>query len=174
MRTARKIAAGQFYDQILRPAGLIAGLAAAALAGLRLSPANAMVFTAVGAFVALAFALVHVARATGALQGVADYGPWRSWLALSFPLLLTSVVQELLNQLDIILPAQMRFEQPERRMLGDCSTITNIRKPGLLLPSAFCTLPSFEKIPNIAGKSANPDQSPSAARRTAPAGTSQR
>jgi len=148
LRTARKIAAGQFYDQILRPAGLIAGLAAAALAGLRLSPANAMVFTAVGAFVALAFALVHVARATGALQGVADYGPWRSWLALSFPLLLTSMIQELLNQLDIILPAQMRLSS-QKGACCDCSTITNIRKPGSLLPSAFCTLPSF-KNRNIA------------------------
>ena len=49
LRTARKIAAGQFYDQILRPAGLIAGLAAAALAGLRLSPADAMEFSPLSA-----------------------------------------------------------------------------------------------------------------------------
>jgi O-antigen/teichoic acid export membrane protein len=111
LRTARKIAAGQFYDQIMRPAGLIAGLAAAALAGINLSPANAMVLTAAGAFIALLFAVVHVARATGALRGAADYSPWRSWLALSFPLLLTSAAQELLNQLDIIILGYLQTPQ---------------------------------------------------------------
>jgi O-antigen/teichoic acid export membrane protein len=103
LRTARRIAAAQFYEQILRPALLIGALGAAFAAGLRVSPANAMMLTAVSAFAALAFGIAHVVRAIGELRGTGDYGPRRSWLALSFPLLLTGVVQELLNQLDIIM-----------------------------------------------------------------------
>lgn len=103
LRSARRIAAAQFYDQILRPAVLIAGLAGVVLAGVRLSPTLAMTLTALGAFAALAMGFIHVFVVIKDMRGDGDYGARRAWLVLSFPLLLTSVVQEILNQVDIIM-----------------------------------------------------------------------
>jgi len=102
LRTARLIAASQFYEQVLRPAILILLLAAGAVLGIRLSPANAMILTAGSAGAALvcgAIRVLHVLRSPVR----PDYSPWRDWIALSFPLLITTILQELLNQLDIII-----------------------------------------------------------------------
>ncbi len=103
LRNARRIVASQFYEQILRPGLLILGLGAALVAGVRLSPANAMILTGASAIGAMVFGCVHAIRATGAGGGRGDYAPWREWVALSMPMFLTAIVQEILNQLDIIM-----------------------------------------------------------------------
>jgi O-antigen/teichoic acid export membrane protein len=108
LRTTRRIAAAQFYDQMLRPAVIIAGGAFVALVGIHFSAAKAMWLTAFGAFVAVVALLAQ-------LQGIMHparpcrprYSEWRQWAALSVPMLLLGVVQELMNQIDIILLGQV-------------------------------------------------------------------
>jgi O-antigen/teichoic acid export membrane protein len=108
LRTTRRIAAAQFYDQMLRPAVIIAGGAFVALVGIHFSAARAMWLTAFGAFVAVVALLAQ-------LQGIMHparpcrprYSEWRQWAALSVPMLLLGVVQELMNQIDIILLGQV-------------------------------------------------------------------
>jgi len=103
LRTARLIVASQLYEQVLRPTVLISLIAGGAIAGLHLSPANAMMITALSAFVALTFGTFHVIRALGPAEAPRIYSPWREWLALSLPLFFTMILQEVLNQLDIIM-----------------------------------------------------------------------
>jgi O-antigen/teichoic acid export membrane protein len=103
LRNARQIVASQLYEQVLRPGLLIAVLGAWALTERSLSAANALVLTAIAALVAMCLGSAHAVRAMGGSGGTADYSPWRQWIALSFPIFLTTIVQELLNQLDIIM-----------------------------------------------------------------------
>lgn len=104
LRSAGRISASQFYDQILRPALLILLVVMLPFVGGRLDPAKALMLTAFAALAALAFLLLHCravlrsSRSTGP-----DYSAWRDWFAVSLPLLFIGVSQELLNQLEIIL-----------------------------------------------------------------------
>jgi len=104
LRTARRVVAAQFYEQMLRPILIVAGVGAAALAGLRLTASSAMMITCVAAYGALFMLLFHFLRIFrhGRLAPP-DYEPWRQWLSVSVPLLIMGVLQELLNQIDIIL-----------------------------------------------------------------------
>src|SRR6266542_807001 len=104
LRTARRVVAAQFYEQMLRPILIVAGVGAAALAGLRLTASSAMMITCVAAYGALFMLLFHFLRIFrhGRLAAP-DYEPWRQWLSVSVPLLIMGVLQELLNQIDIIL-----------------------------------------------------------------------
>lgn len=103
LRTAQRIFAAQFYDQILRPAVLAMLIVAAAGLGARLSSARAMTLTSAGAWVALIFSAIHVQRALSHRTGQRDYGLWRGWIGFSAPLLVMAIVQELLNQINIIM-----------------------------------------------------------------------
>lgn len=104
MRAAQRIMASQLYDQIVRPAVLILGIGLAVLAGRRLSVEGALLLTAFAALAALAALLIEFRSVFGpATRAPADYGEWRSWFALSVPLLLIASMQELMNQMEIIL-----------------------------------------------------------------------
>jgi len=104
LRTTRRIFAAQFYDQLLRPALLILLVGGAALAGLTLHAATALMFTAVASALALAGLLAHLLWVLAPqLRTPADYSHWREWFSLSIPLLIMGATQELLNQLEIIL-----------------------------------------------------------------------
>jgi O-antigen/teichoic acid export membrane protein len=103
LRNARRIVASQLYEQILRPGLLTLAMATALVAGIGLSPASAMMLTGASALIAMILGSVHALRAIGGGRGAADYAAWREWIALSLPIFLTSVVQELLNQIDIIM-----------------------------------------------------------------------
>ena len=108
LRTARRIMAAQFYEQVLRPALVIGGLAVAYAVGLHLSPSSAMALTTVASTVALLglfFQLIRALRPSTPAQ--ASYDEWRQWIAVSAPMLLLGVVQELMNQVDIILLGQL-------------------------------------------------------------------
>jgi O-antigen/teichoic acid export membrane protein len=112
MRTARRIVAAQFYDQVLRPALIIVGVGVAVASGVRLAPNSAMGLTTVATSVTLGALILHLRRAFRA-AGLhkANYDDWRKWLALSVPMLALSVVQELMNQIDIILLGQLADEK---------------------------------------------------------------
>lgn len=112
MRTAHRIVASQLYEQVVRPAFIIVAILATVLAGARLSVEAAMGLTAAGACVALLGIAVRV-RAT--LRAMFDhkpsFDPWREWLAVSAPMLMLGVAQELLNQVDIILLGQLSTDR---------------------------------------------------------------
>lgn len=104
IRTAHKIFAAQFYEQVLRPVALIAALAALVLAGARLDAGRAMFVTVA----CTAVAMVGIALQTGLVfrdmrAAPADFGERRLWLSVSWVLLLMSIFMELSNQLEILL-----------------------------------------------------------------------
>lgn len=108
LRTAHRIVSSQVYEQMLRPGVIMLGIAAAVAVGFRLTPASAMGLTTIAAFVALiglAFQARRALRSTAA--HAPSYGEWQRWFAVSIPLLMLGVVQELMNQLDIILLGQL-------------------------------------------------------------------
>jgi O-antigen/teichoic acid export membrane protein len=112
MRTARRIVAAQFYDQVLRPGLIIVGLGVAAFAGRHLESASAMALTTIAAWGALAALIIHLRRALRQTAAHAPrYDDWREWLAVSVPMLVLSVFQELMNQIDIILLGQLADEK---------------------------------------------------------------
>lgn len=113
MRTARRVIAAQFYEQVLRPLLLIAGAAAATLwLDQRLTAGSAMAITALAALAALAGLLVQLHRAMRVSRKHApSYAGWRQWLAVSAPLLMLGVIQELMNQIDIILLGSLADER---------------------------------------------------------------
>lgn len=103
LRAERRIFASQFYEQLLRPAVVILLLAGVAASAGRMSATTAVLFGAAGAFVALLAGGVHTVRALP-LAGVApDYSNRREWVSLGGVLLATTVVQEALNQVDIVM-----------------------------------------------------------------------
>lgn len=104
MRTARRIFASQFYDQILRPLFLILLLGTVALVARPLTAPAALVLSAVAAFLALGALGLHFRRVFGPATGEkADYSDWRQWFALSLPLLVIGATQELMNQMEVLL-----------------------------------------------------------------------
>jgi len=108
LRTARRIVAAQFYEQVLRPALFIAGLGVAFFAGVRVSAPSAMALTTIAAGAALLALLIQLSRVLRSANPAAPrYDEWRQWIAVSVPMLMLGVVQELMNQIDIILLGQI-------------------------------------------------------------------
>lgn len=104
MRTAQRIFAAQFYEQVLRPVLLIALLALSLVAGIRLDAGTAMFLTVACTTAVMIGIAVHISRVFGSLRGApADSGERRLWLSVSWVLLLMSIVQETANQIEIIL-----------------------------------------------------------------------
>ncbi|HXG80632.1 MAG TPA: oligosaccharide flippase family protein [Sphingomicrobium sp.] len=104
VRTAHRIFASQFYEQVLRPALLIATLGLLAAAGRAVNADLAMIVTGLTVGVATLGVMLH---ARSAYAGLAPARPSfehrREWLSVSWILFLMAVVQELLNQVDVIL-----------------------------------------------------------------------
>ena len=104
MRTSGQIFASQFYDQLFRPALLIAILGGVALAGMPTTVSSALIATALSAFGALAALGIHFWRQFHPARSVrANYDAWKPWIAVSLPLLAITIAQELMNQLEVIL-----------------------------------------------------------------------
>ena len=104
MRTARRIVNAQVYEQVLRPALIIAGLGAAAISRIRLSLSSAMGLTTIAATISVLALMFWTRRALSqARSHKPSYDHWREWLIVSAPMLVLGVVQELMNQVDIIL-----------------------------------------------------------------------
>ena len=104
IRTANRIFASQFYEQVLRPALLIGAVVLAVMAGLEINAGQAMLVT--GAIVMAATLGIAVHALTvfrGLASGRSSFKHRSEWLSLSWPLFLMAVVQELLNQADLIL-----------------------------------------------------------------------
>lgn len=104
IRTANRIFAAQFYEQVLRPGLLIAAVALAAISGWELGASSAMLLTGL----TVGLATVGIAAETKrSFRDVPAARPSfrhrKEWLSVSWILLLMSVVQELLNQIDLIL-----------------------------------------------------------------------
>ena len=103
MRASGRILASQAYDQMLRPA-LLAGLAAAlAWTGTRMTSSSALMVTTLAAGGALVALMIQSTRVYAGTESTISYSEWRSWAAVSVPMLLMSVVQELMNHLEVIL-----------------------------------------------------------------------
>lgn len=108
VRTARRIVAAQFYEQVLRPAFLIAGLTVVYAVGIQLSPSWAMALTVIASAAALLGLFVQLVRTLRpSTSAVPSYDEWRQWIAVSAPMLMLGVVQELMNQVDILLLGQL-------------------------------------------------------------------
>lgn len=104
IRTAHRILASQFYEQMLRPFLLIAVLVAVLIAGRRLDAATAMLLTSATVAVALAGIAIHARTTLEPMRSVAPvFEERRQWLSVSWVLVLMAIVQELLNQVDLIL-----------------------------------------------------------------------
>src|SRR6185369_3922144 len=99
LRTARRIVAAQFYEQVLRPALIIGGLGMGYAAGIRFAPSSAI------ALLGLYLQLSRVLRP--AISASPSYDEWRQWIAVSIPMLMLGVIQELMNQVDILLLGQL-------------------------------------------------------------------
>jgi O-antigen/teichoic acid export membrane protein len=104
MRITGRYFASQFYDQVLRPAGLILLLGLFLLNNASLSARAAVLLTSIAAWLSLAALGWHFrtsfARVWTARPSFIDM---RKWYVLSLPLLGVTVAQELLNQLEVIL-----------------------------------------------------------------------
>jgi O-antigen/teichoic acid export membrane protein len=104
MRSAGRIFESQFYDQVLRPALLIAFAIGLVAAGMHLTVAAALALTALSGFIALAALGIRLLRLFSAVRTVpADHGLWKQWLVVSLPLLVITIAQEFMNQLEVIL-----------------------------------------------------------------------
>lgn len=104
VRTANRIFAAQFYDQVLRPLLLIAALGAMVLLGRGVGAAQAMLATAATVGIAMIALAIHAkASFAGLPPSKASFQHRGEWLSVSWVLFLTAAVQELLNQVDIIL-----------------------------------------------------------------------
>jgi O-antigen/teichoic acid export membrane protein len=104
MRTAGRVIASQFYEQMLRPSLIILAVTGLVLTGKRLDAGNALMITSLAAFGALFVLWMHFRRVFGgALRHRSDFTPWREWLAVSVPMLIMGIVQELMNHIEIIL-----------------------------------------------------------------------
>jgi O-antigen/teichoic acid export membrane protein len=111
LRAARWIVSSQLFEQMVRPTVVIVGIAIARLAHFGLTPASAMGLTAAAAVVALLGLVFQTRRALRpAVLHAPDYANWRRWLAVSLPLLMVGVVQEMMNQIDILLLGQLSDE----------------------------------------------------------------
>lgn len=104
VRTANRIFASQFYEQMLRPLLLMMAVVAVIVAGGGLNSGRAMLLTS-GAVIAVTAGLaIHARRIFSEMPtGQASFEHRRNWLSVSWPLFLMAIVQELLNQVDLIL-----------------------------------------------------------------------
>ena len=102
IRSARRVFAAQFYDQVLRPVLLIVLIAGWAIAGLSLDAGAALLLTALGGLGALAALAVHLRRAIS-FGAAADYSAWPHWAAFSWPLLFMALAQESMNQMGVLM-----------------------------------------------------------------------
>lgn len=104
VRTANHIFASQFYEQVLRPLLLTGALIGAIMAGGRLSSGQAMLLTGLTVVIVAASLAIHARRVFAKMPSRrVSYEHRREWLAVSWPLFLMAVIQELLNQVDLIL-----------------------------------------------------------------------
>ena len=104
VRTANRIFASQFYEQVLRPALLLAAVVVALLASGGINSGQAVLLTGFTAIIATAGLAFHAWRIFGEQQPVrATFEHRGEWLSASWPLFLMAIVQELLNQIDLIL-----------------------------------------------------------------------
>jgi O-antigen/teichoic acid export membrane protein len=112
MRTAQRVIASQFYEQMLRPSLVIVGALTLAVVGMKLTAGNALMVTTLAAFGALTAILLHFRSAFGRFgHARPHYEPWRQWLAISIPMLIMGVVQELMNHVEVILLGVMADAQ---------------------------------------------------------------
>lgn len=104
IRTANRIFASQFYDQVLRPALLAVVIALFALSGSGLDAGRAMIATGLTVGIAMIGIAAHARASFRKMPaGRASFDHRHEWLSVSWVLFLMAVVQELLNQVDIIL-----------------------------------------------------------------------
>jgi len=104
IRTANRIFASQFYEQVLRPTLLILALTAFVAFGLKLGAAEAVFLTAITVAIATIGIAVHVWAVFSSLSHVApSFEHRREWLSVSWVLFLIAAIQEVLNQIDVIL-----------------------------------------------------------------------
>lgn len=104
VRTANRIFASQFYEQMLRPLLLMVAVVVVVVAGGLLNSGQAMVLTGLTVILVTAGLAIHARNIFAALPpGRASFEHRREWLAVSWPLFLMAVVQETLNQVDLIL-----------------------------------------------------------------------
>jgi O-antigen/teichoic acid export membrane protein len=105
MRSARKIFASQFYEQLLRPTLLICLVLAAYATGREhLGPGRAMLLTTVAAIVSVGALFLHFRSIFPRLFSTKPvYTGYLTWFRVSLPLFVITAVQELMNQLPIIL-----------------------------------------------------------------------
>jgi O-antigen/teichoic acid export membrane protein len=104
VRTANRIFASQFYEQVMRPMLLIALVALAILSGRRMDAGAAMLLTSVAVLLSMGAITVHARRTFAGLPPErVRIDHRREWLSVSWPLFLMAVAQELLNQLDLIM-----------------------------------------------------------------------
>lgn len=104
MRTAKRILASQLYEQLVRPAAIIIGVAVFWLGGMTFDAQRAMMITAAATLAALAGVLLHFRAVFPRLSlHPVDAHDRSRWLALSWPLFLFSTIQEILNQIGVIM-----------------------------------------------------------------------
>jgi O-antigen/teichoic acid export membrane protein len=103
MRASGRIFPSQAYDQLLRPLLLLSGAVAFAWVGTRVSASGALMLTTLAAAGALVALVLHSSKVLSNAGQSPNYAEWRMWAAIGVPMLLMSVVQELMNHLEIIL-----------------------------------------------------------------------
>ena len=104
LRTAHQIFLAQAYEQLLRPALLVAAVGLVLLAGIKLSATGAMALTFATALAALVGIVLHSRRYFVAMRGDDMlFTEGREWLAMGWVLLMMAICQEAVNQFEIIL-----------------------------------------------------------------------
>lgn len=104
IRTANRIFASQFYEQVLRPTLLIFAVAATVLAGRALDASRAMILTSATVAIATVGIAFHVRTAFSSVAPARpSFEHRREWLSVSWVLFLIAAIQEVLNQIDLIL-----------------------------------------------------------------------
>jgi O-antigen/teichoic acid export membrane protein len=104
IRGSNRVFATQFYDQLLRPVLLIVLLLIVAHSQRQLGAPDALILHALAAYVALLLLIGHFWKIFANLRKQrAEYRLVLKWFAASLPLLVITVAQELLNQLEIVL-----------------------------------------------------------------------
>lgn len=103
IRSTKRVLAAQIYEQVLRPAVLIAGIGLLVVSGFRLSALGAIILTVLASLVALAGIAIHMYKILPPLKSViSDTSQRRQWIAVGLPLVAMNMIQELLNQIDVL------------------------------------------------------------------------
>ena len=104
IRTAHRILAAQAYEQILRPALLVVAVGVVALAGITLTSSGAMMLTFAATLAALVGIALHSRKYFSQLRhGPVTFHDRNAWLSMGWMLMLMSLFQEAMNQIEIIL-----------------------------------------------------------------------